>query len=180
VQKIIMVLGTVSLSLAAGAQAQSLGKILDKLANTAQGDAVTPSAAQTSAIAAALNARQGNPRIASDVAEARPLLERTLRTLSCATAAPALNSLNRARLEPQTYQAYHTYYYVPTGRTKFHDKRRCMDVVRLGEWKKPAANILSVRAYFVSPSSEEAVSQEVVYQREEGGAWLIRSIEIVR
>ena len=178
-QKSFIVVGLVALSLGAGVQAQSLGKLLGKLANTAPRDTLVPSPAQASAIQAALSARQGDPRIASDVAEARPLLERTLRTLGCATSASALNSLNRARLEPRSYDATTTRLYVPMGRLEYHDKRRCLDVVRLGEWKKPAANILSVRAYFVSPSSEEAASQEVVYQRTEDG-WLIGAIEIVR
>lgn len=110
---------------------------------------------------------------ASSLTAARPVVERLLMTMGCATSAKALHSLNRDRLTPKTYSDYdydHTamgYYEHMT-----HDRRNCMQVARISDLKQPTLNSLEFRTYFVSPSSGEARNVATSFRLMDG-TWLI-------
>lgn len=114
---------------------------------------------------------------AASLASARPIVERLLTTMGCATSASALHSLNRDRLTPATYgfsdNDNRTAMGYGIGMT--HDRRTCMQVARVTELQQRTLNSLSFRTYYVSASSGEArnVTSSL---RLMDGTWLIDEI----
>lgn len=132
--------------------------------------AMTPE--QTTGLQAALSVKIGDPVIARDVAEARPLIEKLVTIGACNTSDAAWNATNVDRLNPKTFNDYIIFTIV--GTSKYHDKRFCFDVQRVGSWSKPAKNALSFQSWYVSSQSGEAgtVSFELIKTPE--GRWMIR------
>ena len=87
---------------------------------------------------------------------------------ACATASDAWNAVNRYSMTPQTYHAPFSGELVPMGSLKYHDRRQCLDVLRLGGWSKPAANALTFRAYYIAAESREAKGQTFDWQKMDG------------
>lgn len=182
-----------ALTVAGAAQAQSFGDLLNKAANLAKSAARVTSAKpvaplkgsagglglaaatpeQTAAITAAISARQADPILAREIKEAGPLIETTLKTIACATTQKSLNQLNRLHLAPKQYDDFQAL--TPMWLAKYHDRKTCYDVTRLTNWSKPALNALTVRAYYVSPSSGET-RNHVLSFRKLDGQWLIDTI----
>lgn len=61
---------------------------------------------------------------------------------------------------------------------EYHDKTRCLDVLRLADWSKPARNALKFRAYYLSEDSGESKRQVFELQKSADGHWMIRDIGI--
>lgn len=115
---------------------------------------------------------------ATSLVAARPMVEHLLVTMGCATSAKALHDLNRARLTPETYGTTgddHWYTAMGLRSSMTHDRRRCMQVVRVADVKQPTLNSLSLRTYYVSPSSGEA-RNVTTSLRLIDGTWLINEI----
>ena len=115
---------------------------------------------------------------ANALAAARPTVERLLMTMGCATSAKALHALNRDRLTPQTYNGPgDDLHYTAMGLDDFmtHDRRSCMQVMRIADLEQPTLNSLSIRTYFVSPTSGEARNVTTSFRLLDG-AWLIDKI----
>lgn len=115
---------------------------------------------------------------ASSLTAARPVVERLLMTMGCATSVKALHGLNRDRLTPKTYggpgdDSYHTAMSYEGAMT--HDRRSCMQVTRIADLKQPTLNSLAIRTYFVSPSSGEARNVTTSFRLMDG-TWLIDDI----
>lgn len=136
--------------------------------------AAAPSTAQAQAIRTMLAAKQSDARVAQDITEAAPLIEKLVVLVACGKSDRALNAINAESLEPQTYRSWSMQTLI--GRSKYHDNSQCFDLSRLGDWSKPANNALSVSAWFVSPSSGEAGKQTFVLQKVADRGWLVRSI----
>lgn len=173
--------------------------MLDRLLNAATKKKATPPAAQApvatgrpagegSVLASATLAQQAaldrlvvaplqDPAIAGDRAAAAPLIRTLVATGACATNGAAWNALNRQRLEPKTYYGNWAEANVtPMFAMRYHDKRRCLDVARLGDWSKPARNALAFRARYVSEASGEAGTLLFVMQKDADGTWLLREL----
>ena len=144
------------------------------------GVSVLARAADVSSLKAALDkAVAARTPAATSLAAARPIVERLLMTMGCATSAKALHSLNRDRLTPKTYGTLDDdlhYTAMGIGSLMTHDRRSCMQVARIAELKQPTLNSLSLRTYFVSPSSGEARNVTTSFRLMDG-AWLIDKIE---
>ena len=143
---------------------------------------VPANAADVASMKTALD-RAVAPRTAAtrSLAAARPVVERLLMTMACATSAKALHSLNRDRLTPQTYTSVDddlNYTAMGLGSLMTHDRSNCMQVVRVAGLQRPTSNSLSIRTYFVSPSSGEARNVTTSFRLMDG-AWLIDKIDWV-
>ncbi|MEG3153496.1 hypothetical protein [Sphingomonas sp. RB1R13] len=118
---------------------------------------------------------------ARSLAAARPVVERLLMTMGCATSAKALHSLNRDRITPETYSSVDDdlhYTAMGLGSLMTHDRRNCMQVARVAGLQRPTSNSLSIRTYFVSPSSGEARNVTTSFRLMDG-TWLIDKIDWV-
>lgn len=140
---------------------------------------VPPSASDFASLKMALD-RAVAPRTpaATSLASARPVVERLLLTMSCATSAKALHGLNRDRMEPETYRTVDDdLHYTAMGVASLmtHNRRQCMQVARVTELQRPTLNALSIRTYFVSPSSGEA-RNVITSFRLMDGVWMIDKI----
>ena len=140
---------------------------------------VPAKAVDVASLKAALD-RAVAPRTAAarSLAAARPVVERLLMTLGCATSAKALHSLNRDRLEPESYTSVdHDLNYTAMGIRSLmtHDRRTCMQVARIADLEQPTLNTLRIRTYFVSPSSGEARNVTTSF-RLMGGTWLVDKV----
>lgn len=99
-------------------------------------------------------------------------------TMGCATSAKALHGLNRDRLTPQTYGSVDDdlhYTAMGVGSLMTDDRRTCMQVARIAELEQPTLNSLSIRTYFVSPSSGEARNTGISFRLTDG-TWLVDKI----
>lgn len=99
-------------------------------------------------------------------------------TMGCATTAKALHALNRDQLSPKTYFTLDDdLHYTAMGVASLmtHDRRNCMQVSRITDLKQPTMNSLSVRSFFISPTSGEARNVTVSFRRIDG-SWLIDDI----
>lgn len=130
------------------ASAQSLGgliRAIDRVANGATkvapgqalagGFMVAANAADVASLKAALDkAVAPKTPAAMTLASARPVVERLLMTMGCATSAKALHALNRDRLTPETYGTpdvdFH-YTAMSIGEFMTHNRRKCMQVSRI-------------------------------------------------
>lgn len=126
-------------------------------------------AGQVRALATPLQAQ-----IAADRAEAKPLIEKLVMTSACATNDAAWNSLNRQSENPTTRSTGS--FYSPIGETKYHSKNRCLDVLRVSGWAKPAKNALDFTVYLISAQSDEAKYQQFALVKGDDGEWLVRKI----
>lgn len=141
---------------------------------------VAPTAADRASLATALDRATATRTPASQaLREARPVAERLLMTLGCATDRRALHALNRERLTPQTYSTSvgDEWNYTAMGIKDHmtHDRRQCMQVVRISDVERKTLNALSLRAHYVSPSSGEARSVPLTFRLMDG-TWLIDHI----
>lgn len=137
--------------------------------------AATP--AQTAQIDSLLAAKMQDARIAADVREASPLIKTIATTGACAKNSAAWNPLSRQMLEPKSYGAgFGDILYTPRAFFKYHEDASCLDVVRLTNWSKPANNALAFTAFYVSPQSGEAISQNYTLQKSTTDGWLIQKI----
>jgi hypothetical protein len=114
-----------------------------------------------------------NANLTADRQVAMPVIRTMVATAACASAGEAWNTRNRLMMRPQTFRGY-VPAITPMLRTQYHDKSKCMDVVRIGDWSKPAANALKFRAYFVAGDSGEAANVTFELQRSSEGEWLVR------
>ena len=128
---------------------------------------------QTAEIDRLLASPLSNAAVLADRGAASPLIRTMVTTAACASVGEAWNSRNRLMMRPQTFGGY-VPAITPMLRTQYHDKSKCMDVVRIGDWSKPAANALKFRAYFVAADSGEAASVIFELQRSSDGEWLVR------
>ena len=177
---------------AAPATAQSLGGLLRTIDRVATGATrVAPGralaggltalsgAADVASLKAALDkATAERTTAASSLALARPVVERLLMTMGCATSAKALHALNRDRLARETYRSVDddlNYTAMGLEGVMTHDRRRCMQVARVAQLERPTLNSLSLRTYFVSPSSGEARNVTTSFRLMDG-VWLIDRI----
>lgn len=135
---------------------------------------ITP--AQTAAIDRLLAQPLQDARIATDRADAMPLIRTVLSTASCATADGAWNAVNRFHMTPKTFGSGYNSFYVPMADMRYHDKSRCLDVIRLTDWTKPANNALTFQAYYLAADSGEAKRQTFELQKSSEGQWMIRKI----
>lgn len=189
--KIFLTAAIISLS-ATQASADPLGGLLRTINRAASGVAKTvpvrmslasvsvpATAADVASLKSALD-RAVTPSTAAarSLAAARPVVERLLMTMGCATSAKALHGLNRDRLRPETYVTVDDDYgYTAMGVSDLssHDRRNCMQVARIDDLKQPTLNSLDIRTYYVSPSSGEA-RNVVTSFRLMDGTWLIDAI----
>ena len=114
-------------------------------------------------------------QIAEDRAEAKPLIDRLVMTSACSTDNSAWNSINRQAEKPTTWSADFRGASA-VGSMKYHSKSRCLDVLRIAKWEKPAKNALNFTVYLISAQSDEAVHQNFALVKDDGGEWLVRSI----
>ncbi len=139
--------------------------------------AASMSSTQTAALDRLLATPLQDVKVGAARAEAAPLIRDVLVTAACAKTAKAWNALNGRHLTPQTYRSPGFY----DGRAamthmKYHDAATCLDVTRLGEWSKPADNVLAFRAWLVATDSGEANNQPFTLQKTIEGEWLIRQV----
>lgn len=172
---------------AAPAGAQSfLDKVTGKLAKWSGAATSTPQGAPSSLLAPITPAQSAaidrllaepldDPEVAADRAQAAPVIRMVLETGACARMDGAWNATNRYQLEPGTFDEGLPWL-VPNKNTKYHDQSKCLDVVRLTEWSKPAKNALRFRGFYVADDSGEAGDQKFELQKGSDGQWLIRSI----
>lgn len=134
---------------------------------------VPPTDAQLASIRRQLGGIAAPEAVRLDVAAAGPVIEAVIMTISCATDATALRSLNGRRLVPHNY---HTpddaLYYTAMGGMRYHDRRKCVDLSRVVAVSKPALNALRLRLGFVSSSSGEAKVQDVSFRKVDD-EWLL-------
>ena len=135
---------------------------------------VQPTAEQTASLRAALLVKQPNTQIAQDVRDANALIERLAQTGACAVNNNAWNAFNRESVSPTNWN--NAYGYVPRDGDQYHDGRYCLDVIRITDYAKPAANALSFKVYFISPQSQRATHQTFELLRSTEGPWLVKSI----
>lgn len=137
---------------------------------------VAPTSADRASLATTLDRATATQTPASQaLREARPLVERLMMTIGCATSAKALREFNREHLTPGSYSTVHddwTQTAMGVEGLMTHDRRQCMQVVRLSEIERKTLNSLSFRAHYLSPSSGEARSGELQLQRQDG-RWMI-------
>lgn len=181
---LVVVAGT-CISASAGAQSfvDRLNAKLNKWGGTATGTQQAAPAAllapispsQSAAIDQLLAQPIDDQQIAADRREALPLIKILLSTGACARDEGAWNATNRYQLEPTTFTGGLPWL-VPDKQTKYHDQSKCMDVVRLVDWSKPARNALRFRAYYIAEDSGEAGNQKFEIQKGSDGQWLIRDI----
>ena len=177
---------------AAPASADPLGGLLRTINRAASGAkkmapvrtnlasvSVPAKAADVASLKAALDkAVAPKTTTASSLAAARPVVERLLMTMGCATSAKALHGLNRDRLKPQTYTSVDddlNYTAMGLGSLMTHDRRTCMQVARIADLEQPPLNALSIRTFFVSPSSGEARNVTTSFRLMDG-SWLVDKI----
>jgi hypothetical protein len=82
-------------------------------------------------------------------------------------------------LTPETYGTPDDdLHYTAMGIREFmtHDRRACMQVARIAELRQPTQNSLSLRTYFVSPSSGQARNVTTSFRLMDG-TWLIDKID---
>lgn len=178
----------------APASAQSLDNLLRTVGRLASGaKSVTPrsqaftpmtvsaSPADAAALKLALDrAIAGRGATSRALTEARPLIEKLLMTIGCATDVRALNSLNAFRLKPYSYQSgigntTLTAMGGSAGGMSHHDRRTCAQVLRVTDLKQLALNAFSLRVYYLSPSSGEARDTTVSFRKMDS-EWLIDEI----
>ena len=121
-----------------------------------------------------LAAPLADPQVAAARSEAAPLIRKMLATGSCARTSAAWHTLNRDRLTPQTYEPWDRDS-AALADLRYHDKAMCLDVLRLANWSKPAANAIFFKAFYVAADSGEAKSQEFELQKQDG-RWLVRTV----
>lgn len=144
---------------------------------TQPGNVASITPAQTTGIDRLLAAPLQDQRIATDRREAAALIERIVATGSCAKNSAAWNPLSRQMLRPRSFGAgFGDIMFTPRKFFKYHEDGSCLDVVRLSDWRKPANNALTFKAYYVSPQSGEAANQEYTLQKDVGEGWLIQNI----
>lgn len=136
---------------------------------------VQPSAEQVAALHAAVLAKQPNPQIAKDVQDAMPLIERLAQTGACAVDTGAWNAFNREAVRPTTWHDG-LYMHLPRSGDQYHDGRYCLDVLRITDYAKPAANALSFKVYYISPQSQRARRQTFELMRSTEGPWQVKEI----
>ena len=137
---------------------------------------ITP--AQTAAIERLLAAPMQDAKIAADRTGAAELIRTLLSTGACAKSSTAWNGVNRYHLTPFTHMEGHGGELVAMANLQYHDRNRCLDVVRLTDWSKPAANALTFRAYYLAEDSGEAKRQKFEIQKASDGQWMIREIGV--
>lgn len=187
-----LILTVLLMSVTSGASAQSflskandfLGRVNGTMRGAANGQAIRPSpmainqqspeqkAAQAQALALPLPLQS---QIAADRAEAKPLIDKLVMTSACSTDNSAWNSVNRQAEKPATWSADFKGSSA-VGSMKYHSKSRCLDVLRIAKWEKPAKNALNFTVYLISAQSDEAVHQNFALIKDDGGEWLVRSI----
>lgn len=138
------------------------------------------SASQVTALDRLLETPLQDAKVSAARAEAVPLIRSVLVTAACGKTARAWNALNGRHLAPETYTSPGFY----DGRAamthmKYHDASTCLDVTRLGDWSKPANNVLAFRAWLVAADSGEANNQQFTLQKTTDGEWLIRQVGFV-
>lgn len=136
---------------------------------------VQPTAEQAASLHAAVLTKQPNVQIAQDVRDANTLIERLAQTGACAVNASAWNAFNRESLTPTSWSSDYTMH-VPRNGDQYHDGRYCLDVIRITDYAKPAANALSFKVYFISPQSQRATNQTFELIRSTEGPWLVKTI----
>ena len=191
------------LAVPTGAGAQSIGDIFRSATQVLKGGAVTQSArtrdqrnraAAEPVLVRASAADFASLKVALDrevarktpgaraLAQARPVVEQLLIVQGCATTAKALHSLNRQRVNPETYYSLdhdlnHTA--MGVGSLSTHDRNQCTQVARISNVEQPTLNSLSLTVFFVSPSSGEARSATQTF-RYLDGTWLIDKLSWFR
>ena len=193
VLKNIQVLGCVLLAAASIAPAQAqdgfLGKLLKQVTRPVTAltsgsspqiaarpaATVQPSPEQVAALHAAVLAKQPNPQIARDIQDAMPLIERLAQTGACAVDTGAWNAFNREAVKPTTWYDG-LYMHLPRSGDQYHDGRYCLDVLRITDYAKPAANALSFKVYYISPQSQRARRQTFELMRSTEGPWQVKEI----
>lgn len=114
-------------------------------------------------------------QIAADRTEAKPLIEKIVTISACATNDTAWNALNRYAEHPTSWSSnINEVSLIPW--TKYHPKNRCLDVLRITNWQKPAKNALSFKVYLISAQSDEAKEQSFTLIKADDGEWMVRSI----
>ena len=127
-------------------------------------------AGQTQALATPLQAQ-----ISADRADAKPLIERLVMTSACARDSGAWNSFNRQLENPATF-FNGLYMMVPMSWMPYHPKTKCLDVIRVVGWQKPAKNALNFRVYLISAQSDESKHQDFALVKSDDSGWLVRTI----
>lgn len=132
--------------------------------------------AQTEAIDRLLAQPMQDQRTSADRAAAAGLIRTLLGIGACATAPQAWNAINRDSVAPYNFGSLGgDSSYVAMFGLRYHDKSRCLSVLRLGDWSKPADNALRFRTYYVSDESGEAKNQTYELQRLDG-RWMFREM----
>lgn len=127
-------------------------------------------AAQAQALSTPLQAQ-----IAADRQEAKPLIDKLVMTSACAVNNSAWNSINRQSEKPSTWLADFKGN-AAIGSMSYHSKNRCLDVVRVAKWEKPAKNALNFTVYLISGQSDEAKHQAFELVKDDSNEWLVRRI----
>lgn len=130
---------------------------------------------QGAAIDRLLAAPVQDTAVAAARADAAPLIRALVATGACARMSDAWNALNGDALTPRTYHEPFSGELVAMNSLQYHDKRRCLDVARITDWSRPAANALRFRAYYFAADSSEAKGQTFEVQRQDG-RWMLRLI----
>lgn len=180
-----------AISAPVSAQQTSLGQIFGRLLNTPQAAtangggstnsngsygagswvaAITP--AQEAQIDKLLAAPNPDPRIRADLQAAEPLIKKILATEACAQNGAAMLSLNKFSLNPQSHFDFAFLMHW----MEYHNKRSCLDVMRIFAWGKPANNALSFSVNYIAEDSGETGSQNFILQNTEENGWMIKSM----
>lgn len=114
-------------------------------------------------------------QIAADRLEAKPLIDKLVMTSACAVNNSAWNSINRQSEKPTTWSADFKGE-AAIGSMAYHPKNRCLDIVRIAKWEKPAKNALNFTVYLISSQSDEAKHQAFEIIKDDGGEWLVRQV----
>ena len=181
--RIVTAAALVAAAAPAPAPAQTfLDQLVGKITKKPRGQGIVPvsnrglaaiAAGQTAEIEKLLLQPLANAAVSSDRAAASPVIRTMVTTAACASVAEAWNARNRLMMRPRTFGGYEPAT-TPMLRTKYHDRTTCMDVVRIVNWSKPAANALKFQAYFVAADSGESASVIFELQRASDGEWLVR------
>ena len=133
--------------------------------STRRGPEMSPE--QLEGLHAALAVKMDDRHIALAIEESRPIIRDLAKTEACIASSSRESELRVYGAPGTSLGNWHPMYSM-----RYHDKSKCLSVVRIHGWRMPARNALQFEILYLADDSAETRAQEHELVKQPGGEWL--------